>query len=364
MSKKVAIVCDWLTGIGGAERVVLELHRMYPEAPIYTSQYDPTAIDLFKDADVRTTSLQKLPKSLKKFLPLLRAWTFSHLDLSEYDLVISSSGAEAKAVKVRPDATHVCYCHAPTHYYWSRYNEYIEHPGFGLLDPLARIALKLLVGPMRKWDYRAAQKPNLLIANSSHTQTMIKKYYDREALVIHPPVDIARFKTIQEKVRQGYVTAGRQTPYKAIDLAIAACSQLNIPLTVVGNGPDHIKLTRIAGPKVSFITDASDEDVPSIFSSAELFIFPGLDDFGIVAVEALASGTPVLAYRAGGAFDYIIPGLNGEFFDQQTVESLKNAINKFDKNKFDKNKVSQSVEKFGPQNFRASVQSVLNKYLI
>ena len=127
---KVAIVCDWLTGIGGAERVVLELHRLYPDAPIYTSQYDPSKIDWFADADVRTTWLQKLPTSLKKFLPLLRAWTFSRLDLSEYDLVLSSSGAEAKGVKTGPNTTHICYCHSPTHYYWIRHDEYLENPGF------------------------------------------------------------------------------------------------------------------------------------------------------------------------------------------------------------------------------------------
>src|SRR5882762_3283746 len=167
---KVAIVCDWLTGIGGAERVVLELHKLYPDAPIYTSQYDPSGISWFDDADVRTSGLQKLPTRLKKFLPLLRAWTFSRLDLSEYDLVISSSGAEAKGVRTGPNTVHICYCHTPTHYYWIRYEEYLRHPGFGAFDWLARIGLKLLVGPMRRWDYKIAQRPTVMIANSTHIQ--------------------------------------------------------------------------------------------------------------------------------------------------------------------------------------------------
>jgi len=142
---KVAIVCDWLTGIGGAERVVLEMHRLYPEAPIYTSQYDPSAIDWFADADVRTTWLQKLPKSLRKFLPLLRAWTFSRLDLSGYDLVLSSSGAEAKGVKTGPKTIHICYCHSPTHYYWIRHDEYVDNPGFPFgLNWLASLKRELL----------------------------------------------------------------------------------------------------------------------------------------------------------------------------------------------------------------------------
>src|SRR3990167_6171988 len=157
---KIALVCDWLVGIGGAERVVLELHKMFPDAPIYTSQYDSKKIDWFKGADVRTTWLQRLPSSFKKFLPLFRAWSFSRLDLSNYDLVISAGGAEAKGVKTGPNTTHICYCFAPTHYYWSRYNEYIKHPGFGKLNWLARIGLKVLVGPLRRWDKKAAGRPN------------------------------------------------------------------------------------------------------------------------------------------------------------------------------------------------------------
>ncbi|HUC96036.1 MAG TPA: glycosyltransferase family 4 protein, partial [Candidatus Saccharimonadia bacterium] len=158
---KVAIVCDWLTGIGGAERVVLELHKMFPKAPIYTSQYDPKTIDWFRDADVRTLWLQHLPKSLKKFLPPLRAIAFRQLNLSNYDLVISSSGAEAKAVKTGPKTIHICYCHSPTHYYWIKYDEYLKNPGFGKLDFLARIGLKILVNPLKKLDYKATQGPDV-----------------------------------------------------------------------------------------------------------------------------------------------------------------------------------------------------------
>src|SRR5665647_85875 len=161
--QKVAIVCDWLTGIGGAERVVLELHKLYPEAPIYTSQYDPSKIDWFDDADVRTSSLQHLPKRLKKFFPLLRAWTFSRLDLSDYDLVLSSSGAEAKGVKTGKNTLHISYCHSPTHYYWIRRDEYLKKPGFPFgLNWLARIGLKLLSESLKRWDYQAAKRPDIM----------------------------------------------------------------------------------------------------------------------------------------------------------------------------------------------------------
>jgi glycosyltransferase involved in cell wall biosynthesis len=325
---KVAIVCDWLIGIGGAERVVLELHKLYPEAPIFTSQYDPSQIDWFNDADVRTTWLQKLPKRFKKFLPILRAYSFSRLDLSDYDLVLSSSGAEAKAVKTGSQTIHICYCHSPTHYYWIRYNEYLAHPGFPTgLNWLARLGLRIFIGPLKQWDRRAARQPDYMIANSTHTQAMIKRYYRRESSVVFPPVEIDRFKVNgKATTRHGFVVAGRQTPYKRIDLAVQACSQLSIPLIVIGNGPQHRKLERMAARNVTFLSNVSDSDMAAHFQSALGFIMPNMDDFGIVAVEALAAGTPVIAYRKGGALDYIEANKTGIFFEKQTTKSLLAAL--------------------------------------
>jgi glycosyltransferase involved in cell wall biosynthesis len=353
---RVAIVCDWLTGLGGAERVVLELHRMFPEAPIYTSQYDSVAVEGFEGADVRTLWLQKLPKALKKFLPMLRAQAFSHLDLSEYDLVISSSGAEAKAVKTGPNTVHICYCHSPTHYYWSRYDAYMAHPGFGLLDPIARLGLRLLVGRMREWDYQAAQNPDYFIVNSKHTAAELKKYYGREAEVIHPPVDIERFKPKDKIVeKHGFVTAGRQTPYKRIDLAVAACTELDVPLKVIGDGPDHNKLVKMAGARVSFLTNVSDSEIPRHFQQAEAFIFPGIDDFGIVAVEALAAGTPVIAYGAGGALDYVKPSKTGLIFNEHTAESLVEALRNFRSKRFKATDLLDTASRFSPGTFSTNL---------
>lgn len=361
---KVAIVCDWLTGIGGAERVVLELHKLYPEAPIYTSQYDPESIDWFKDADVRTLWLQRLPKGLKKFLPLLRAIAFRRLDLREYDLVISSSGAEAKAVKVGRSATHICYCHAPTHYYWLRYNQYLAHPGFGKLDWLGRLGLRVLSGPLRRLDYRAAQKPTYLIANSNFTKRQIEKYYDRESVVIWPPVDTERFADIEPKNRAGFVAVGRQTPYKSIGLAVEACTNLNLPLTVIGNGPEHDRLVGLAGPSVKFITKASDSEVAKYMSSAVALIFPtNLDDFGITAVEAMATGTPVIAYRGGGPLDYIEENKTGLFFDHQSVASLETALQAFDAKKFNSNFIKQSAEQFSITVFDNKIKKFIDSKL-
>jgi glycosyltransferase involved in cell wall biosynthesis len=359
---KVAIVCDWLTGVGGAERVVLELHKLFPNAPIYTSQYDKQAIDWFDDADVRTLWLQRLPKSLKKFLPPLRAIAFRQLNLSSYDLVISSSGAEAKAVKTGNNTVHICYCHAPTHYYWMRYDEYLKNPGFGKLDWVARLGLKILVGPLRRLDYRAAQRPSYLIANSRFTKNQIKKYYDRESDVIFPPVDIDKFKnSISESTKEGLLAIGRQTPYKKIDLAIAAANKLGQPITVIGNGPDHRKLTKMAGSNVSFITNASDKDIAKYMASAKTFIFPGVDDFGIVAVEALASGTPVIAYDEGGASDYIIDGINGLLFNKQTIKSLATALEKISTKKFSSLAIQNTSKPFSIGKFSDSILTFITK---
>lgn len=368
---KVAIVCDWLTGIGGAERVVYELHRMYPEAPIYTSQYDPTRIDWFAEADVRTGSLQRLPTSLKKFLPLLRAWSFSRLDLSEYDLVLSSSGAEAKGVKTGRNTTHICYCHSPTHYYWIRYDEYLQNPGFARgFNWAARLGLKLLVKPLKRWDRHAAKQPDYLIANSTHTQTNIKRHYRRESTVIHPPVEVNRFKlpaSPKPPLRHGFVVAGRQTPYKRFDLAIEACDILGIPLIVIGDGPDHKCLEKLAkklpGRGTTFLTATNDQTIVEHFQSALGFIMPNMDDFGIVAVEALAAGTPVIAYNKGGAIDYVIPGKTGLFFDKQTVKSLSSVLESAVAKSFNYQAIAEHAAQFSVPVFRKNLQQYINDCL-
>ena len=367
---KVAIVCDWLTGIGGAERVVLELHKLYPEAPIYTSQYDPKALPWFAEADVRTTWLQKLPKSLKKFLPLLRAWTFGRLDLSDYDLVLSSSGAEAKSVRTGRNTTHICYCHSPTHYYWIRHDEYLERPGFPLgLNWLGRLGLKILVGPLKRWDRRAAKRPDFIIANSTHTAENIKRFYRRDAEVIFPPVETDRFKVDGRttKLRHGFVVAGRQTPYKRFDLAIEACDRLKIPLVVIGDGPDHRRLEKLAnklpGRGTTFLTNVNDNEMVEHFQTALGFIMPNMDDFGIVAVEAQAAGTPVIAYKKGGALDYVQSGKTGLFFERQTVKNLADALEAAATKTWDNQAVIDSAQQFSVAAFRQNMQNYINKCL-
>lgn len=363
---KVAIVCDWLTGTGGAELVLLEIHKQFPDAPIYTSQYNPKNIDWFKDADVRTGWLQIFPSSLKKFLPILRAWYFSRLKLRDYDLIISSNtGAEAKSIKTVNGQIHVCYMHAPTHYYWSRYDDYLRNPGLGTFNWLGRFGLRLLIKPMRKWDYKAAQRPDHIIANSSHTQSAIKKYYNRDSTIIHPPVDTEFFADSSNNtdlIRSGFVITGRQTPYKRFDLAVDACSQLGFKLAVLGDGPEYKKLKASAGPSITFLGQVPRQQIRESLQSAQAFIFPGTDDFGIAPVEAMAAGTPVIAYKAGGALDYVTPK-TGLFFENPTVDSLKTALQQFDPANYQPDDIKMAAGAFSKDTFHKKLLSLLERVL-
>ncbi|MDQ3159359.1 MAG: glycosyltransferase [bacterium] len=352
---KVAIVHDWLVG-GGAELVVEQLHKMYPNAPIYTSY----ATDEWRerlDNKVVTGHLQKLG-GLRKYISVLRILWFTHLKLDDFDLVLSSSGAEAKGIKTK--ARHINYCHAPTHYYWSRYDEYLANPGFGPFNFLARLGLRLLIRPLKRWDKKAAGRPDVMIANSTHIQKEIQKYYGRDSVVVHPPVNVERFKN-SNKERSGFVVVGRQTPYKRMDLAVAACSELGLTLNVVGRGPDNVHLRTMAGPTINFDVEANDKKVVEYLSHAEAFIFPGLDDFGISAVEALAAGTPVIAYKAGGALDFVEPGKTGEFFESQTSDSLVKVLKKIDASKYKHSEIAKYATRFSAQNFRGKMFQLINE---
>jgi len=241
----------------------------------------------------------------------------------------------------------------------------MKNPGLGPLNPLARAGLWLLVKPLRAWDYRAAQRPDHMIANSTHIQREIKKYYKRDSTVIFPPVDMERFSRPQHRKhkRQGLLISGRQTPYKRFDLAVVACSKLGIPLTVVGDGPDHKRLRSLAGKSVTFLGRVSDQVLEEEFARASGFIFPGLDDFGISPVEAMASGTPVIAYKAGGALDYIRPGITGEFFTHQTAASLAATLRRFKPGAYSSAAVRAYAQRFSSQQFQKSMHTYVQTCL-
>ncbi len=368
---KIALVCDWLTTTGGAEKVLLELHRMFPDAPIYTSQYRKKGIDWFNDAEVRTGWLQIFPACLRKILGPLRQLYFHFLDLSAYDLVISVTGAEAKSIKTRSSkhqAYHLCYCHVPTQYYWQFYDKYVENPGFGIFNPIVRCCFKLLVRPLRKADLKAAGKVDEFVTISHYAASEIKKYYHRTATVIAPPVDIEKFQlppASAKNKRHGFVISCRQVTWKRVDLAIKACMAAKVDLAVIGDGSEHNNLVKLANnsPYIHFYQWQRSRDLAKFLQESVAYIFPSLEPFGIAAVEALAAGCPVIAFDGGGSQDFIEAGKNGLFFDQQTEESLVKALEKFPKIKFSEKAIADSAKKFSCQEFRKCILKQIHNIL-
>ena len=400
---KVALVCDWLTNVGGAERVLRAIADLFPSAPIYTSQYNKKKIDWFNDREVRTGWLQIIPSSLRRFIGPLRQNYFSHLDLSEYDLIISVTGAEAKSIK-KGNALHLCYCHVPTQYYWGLKEDYIENPGFGILNPIVRLNLKFLLPSLKKADFAAAQHPDKFITISSYSAEQIKKAYKRESIIIPPPVAVEKFSTEKfstnretikkEKsqakeseqknnktkksqanqhctgqndkwssqfVRHGFVTTSRQVSWKRLDLAIKACLKLRLPLTVIGEGPEHKKLVKLAKESsvIKFVPLVNQESLKKYLYTAEGYIFPSLEPFGIAPVEALACGCPIIAYGSGGALDYVVDDENGVLFDKQSVNSLCRALNRFRTLKFNETKIKNSAIPFSETEFKRKLKEYI-----
>ena len=363
---KVAIVHDWLTNLGGAERVVESLHEMFPDAPIYTSVYLPDKLPLLKDAKIITSFLQHWPLARKKhqLYPMLRTLAFESFDFSGYDLVISSSSAEAKGIITSTETHHLSYIHTPTRYYWSGYEDYLSSPGLGIFNPLAKMILPRVVKKMRRWDYAAAQRPDLLIANSMTVQARIKKYYNRESVVINPPVDTARFKNSTRPEKEDYyLVVSRLIPYKRVDLAVRACTRLGKKLLVVGSGSELANLKSIAGPSVSFTGSLSDAETTTHFKNCKAFIFTANEDFGITPVEAMSAGRPVVAFGKGGSSETVVDGVTGVFFDRQTVDSLEKAIIKLEKASFDSAKIVARAADFSKENFKSSINKQIKQII-
>jgi len=367
---KIAIISEFLTVMGGAERVVYALHEAFPEAPIYTAIYDKDRVlPEFKTLDVRTTWLQKLPKVLRnayKLFPILQVKAFRDLDLSEFDIIITSSYLNANQVKkTRKDQIIISYCHTPARYYWSHYKQYKKEPGFGKLDPLIRLLIPLFVPHQRKLDYEAAQHVDAFIANSTETQKRIKKYYNRPSTVIHPPIDTDRFEPARTRGNY-YMTMGRQLPYKRYDLVVAACTKLGVPLKVFGNGPAHNHLVSLAGPTVKFytdrFTDASDSELEKALNSAKGWIYAAEEDFGIVQVEALAAGTPVIAYGKGGTLDIVQDGESGILFHDQTVDAVASAIKKAEQTTFLPGTLRRKAKRFDKGLFITKIRKIVYDY--
>jgi glycosyltransferase involved in cell wall biosynthesis len=355
---RIAIVHDWMVSPGGAEKVVLELHKLWPEAPIYTAAYTPEKFPEFADADIRPTWLNKIALAKKKhqLFSLPRAWAFKSLDLSDYDIVISSSSAESKYIRTGPKTLHICYCYTPIRYYWSDYEWYRQHPPFGKLNGLAKFLLPTLIGPLRRMDFKAAQKVDRFVGISKAVQARIKLYYKRDSDLIYPPV---RTDEIALSTHEGeyYLVLGRQVAYKRLDLAVDAFNELGLPLKVAGTGEELAVQQPRSKSNIEYLGRVSDEELPGLLAGAKGFIFPAEEDFGIAPVEAMAAGRPVIAYGVGGATETVVEGKTGIFFHEQSPAALVEAVKRFETMKWDHKAIRRQAEKFSEEAFKTQMKT-------
>jgi glycosyltransferase involved in cell wall biosynthesis len=362
VSASPALVHDYLVQVGGAERCLEEFAELFPEAPIYTAVLDAARFpSLVADRERRivTSFLQRVPlprRLYRSYLPLYPL-AFELLDLRGHDLVISSSSAFAKGVLTDPSACHICYCYTPMRFAWDYHSFAAREVG-----PLARIFLPPLVGGLRVWDRVSADRVDHYVAISRVVAARVRKYYGRESAIIHPPVPTGEFRpwSAEERAaaaregRDAYLVVSRLAPYKRIDVAVAAFNQLRRPLVVIGDGRDAARLRRMAGPTIRFLGRVSDAEVRSWLAACRALIWPGEEDFGMVPVEALASGRPVVAYGAGGVLEIVEEGVSGVFFTPQVPEALAAAVLRSEQIPWDPERLSRCAARFDTQVFRAA----------
>jgi glycosyltransferase involved in cell wall biosynthesis len=355
-SRSIALVHDYLNQRGGAERVLRHLADLYPSAPLYTSLYDErVAGDLVAPERVRTSFLQRLPGSSRYFRYLAPFYpaAFERFDLDAYDTIVSTTTAWAKGVRFRPDAIHVCYIHTVSRFAFA-YDQYVG--GFGL----GNIA-KPIVARLTEWDRRAAMRPTAFIANSHNVAARVRKYYGREAYVAHCPVDVDRF--VVGGGGGGYaLVVSRLLPYKRIELAIAACDLVGLPLRIVGSGPARAQLEVAArGTRTSFLGAVSDAVLRHVMADARVVLLPGEEDYGLVPLEANAAGRPIVAYGAGGALETIRPGITGEHFAEPTAASLAAVLRDLDPGRYDPSVLRDHAERFGPEPFKRRFAALVER---
>lgn len=392
---KVAFVYDRVNKWGGAERVLLSLQKLFPNAHLYTSVYAPNKASWASVFNVRASFLQKFPfaRTAHEYYALLMPLAFESFTFDEYDLVISITSEAAKGIITKPQTKHICYCLTPTRYLWSGYDDYFSNP-----------AVRLLAAPvisyLRSWDLIAAQRPDAYIAISKEVQKRIKKYYDKDAQVVYPPIAFSRgpvmsflpisarsslvnsndlradrtpsthatpFTSNEPKdqiLNAGYfLIVSRLVPYKRIDLAINACNRLQLPLVIVGTGSEEKHLRSIAGPTINFVGNLTDEELVGYYRGCTALVFPGKEDLGLVTVEAQFFGKPVLAFKGGGSIETIIEGKTGEFFYPQSVSALTEKLQSFQADRFNPSSCRVQAEKFLFGNFQKQFMRIVEEQM-
>lgn len=346
--KKVAIVCDWLTNMGGAEKVILSLHKLFPQAPIYTTLYDKDRMKGFEKATIYTSFLQSIPYSQKKHPWFLNAMPLAveSFNLNDYDLVISSSHSVAKGVITKPETTHVTYCHTPMRYAWEPWELEYRLKKF---PQFLHNSIKKKIHKLRIWDRLTADRVDHFIVNSSYIGQRVHKYYRKPSHVIHPPIETDQFTSSQPK--DYFLMVGRLIPYKRFDLVIETFNGNGKPLKIAGVGPEEAKLKKMAKNNIQFLGRVPDAELKQLYSECQALIFPQLEDFGITPVECMASGRPVIAYGEGGARDSIKENETGLFFEKQEEASLKHAIERFEKHSWDSKKIQTHAQGFSEARF-------------
>ncbi len=380
---KIALVHELLTIRGGAERVLKVLADMYPDAPIYTLLYDEKKLsDWFPKERVRVSSLQQtaLHKLLQATSYFLQAPLFNHhlylkkfpraveaWDFSQFDIVISTSSAFAHGIITNGSPKHLSYIHSPARYLWDRTHDVLRQASKGLLGPLKSLYLSHVFHHLRQWDAEVADRPDALLAASKAVKRRIELYWRRESTVLTPPIDDSWLQCptpVPSSERKGYVIVSSLRQYKRIELAVLACNALKRPLTIIGEGPFKKELQKIAGPTISFSGYLPHEKIQEAYRNAKATLFPGEEDFGLVPLESLACGTPVIAYGGGGALETICEGETGEFFDEATAESLSQAIEKYEQKKYSYEKCQQEARQHTRAKFEEGIRkSVENLWI-
>jgi len=356
---KIALAHDYLIQDGGAEKVLEVMQEIWPDAPTFTLFFDPEKLPQFEGRDIRTSFLQRMPLAGRKFqwYLTLMPTAVERLDLTDYDVVISSTSAFMKGLITREDAIHICYCHTPTRYLWSDTHSYVQDlrlPGF------VKAFLPPVLSRLRIWDRHAAERVEHFVANSGTIRGRIKKYYARQSAVIHPPVDTHRF-FIHTGVRDYFVTGGRLVAYKRFDMVVDAFNRTGLPLKIFGSGPVEKELRRQARSNIEFLGRVSIEDQAELYAKAKAFIHPQVEDFGITPVEAMAAGTPVIAYRKGGATETVVDGVTGEFFDEQSWEELADHCIRFNQSRYDPLRIKEHAERFSKDRFKEDLQAFVEE---
>jgi len=349
---KIALVYDRINKLGGAERILSALHQIWPKAPIYTAVYNPKTATWAKRITIKSSFLNFWPwaKTHHELYPWLTALAFESFDFSDYDLIISVTSAEAKAIITPPSCLHICYCLTPTRYLWSHREQYLNDSGLGFW-------FKFFFRYLQKIDLINSSRPDLYLAISKTVQARIKKYYQRPSVLIYPPLDFNRFYFTS--VKDYFLIVSRLVDYKKIDIAIKAANQLKRKLVIVGRGRSLKRLVKISGPTIEFKGQVSEPELINYYSHCRALIMPQEEDFGLAALEAQASGKPVIAFAAGGALETVIPGKTGLLFSRQTVDSLKQAMKQFESFNWDHSLIRLHAQKFNLSNFKRQFKKIV-----